>query len=108
MSQVQQIQSTSHTLRQAILFGLGAMLVLVPLYFSPSMSDYHTPKFILVQMPYDSREYEQKRLHICEKITVERVQRVMQGYSYKTPRGNIENIKGRLVHLCPCRRSPLR
>ena len=49
MSQVQQTQ-TSQTLRQAILFGLGAMLVLVPLYFSPSMSDYHTPKYILVQM----------------------------------------------------------
>ena len=42
--------STSNRLQQAILVGLGMMLVLVPLYFSPSMSDYHTPKFILVQV----------------------------------------------------------
>ncbi|MBS11497.1 MAG: hypothetical protein CME19_07835 [Gemmatimonadetes bacterium] len=42
--------STSSRLQQAILVGLGMMLVLVPLYFSPSMSDYHTPKFILVQV----------------------------------------------------------
>jgi len=41
---------TSSRIRQGILWGLGAMLVLVPLYFSPSMSDYHTPKFILVQV----------------------------------------------------------
>lgn len=43
-------RDASQVLRQAILVGLGAMLVLVPLYFSPSMSDYHTPKFILVQV----------------------------------------------------------
>jgi len=43
-------QGTSIRLRQSILIGLGAMLVLVPLYFSPSMSDYHTPKFILIQV----------------------------------------------------------
>ncbi len=42
--------NTSEILRRGILIGIGAMLILVPLYFSPSMSDYHTPKFILVQV----------------------------------------------------------
>jgi tetratricopeptide (TPR) repeat protein/O-antigen ligase len=45
-----QATNTSDILRKAILVGLGVMLVLVPLYFSPEMSDYHTPKFILVQV----------------------------------------------------------
>jgi tetratricopeptide (TPR) repeat protein/O-antigen ligase len=48
MSEVK--RDPSHWLRQSILMGLGVMLVVVPLYFSPSMSDYHTPKFILIQV----------------------------------------------------------
>ena len=50
MNEVDPVPKTSHQLRQAILVGLGMMLVLVPLYFSPAMSDYHTPKYILVQV----------------------------------------------------------
>lgn len=43
-------------------------------------SDGGNRQFILVQMPYDSREDERKRLNICQKITLERVKRVMRGY----------------------------
>jgi Flp pilus assembly protein TadD/O-antigen ligase len=50
MNEAESIPDISQTLRKAILAGLGMMLVLVPLYFSPAMSDYHTPKYILVQV----------------------------------------------------------
>lgn len=50
MSVAETTIDASHRLRQVILVGLGLMLVAVPLYFSPSMSDYHTPKYILVQV----------------------------------------------------------
>jgi tetratricopeptide (TPR) repeat protein len=50
VSETHPVRDVSDILRQAILIGLGVLLVAVPLYFSPSMSDYHTPKFILVQV----------------------------------------------------------
>ncbi len=37
-------------------------------------------KFILVQLPYDTKEHEKDNFNICEKITAERVRRVIQGY----------------------------
>jgi len=51
-------------------------------------------KFILVQLPYDTKENEKDDLNICQKITAERVRRVIQGYSYKTPKGKKEHIDG--------------
>ncbi len=39
-------------------------------------------QFVLVQQPYDSKAYEADHLNICEKIAVERVRRVMQGYAF--------------------------
>jgi len=43
-------------------------------------------KFILVQIPYDTKENEKEKFNICQNITAERVRRVIQGYSY-TKRG---------------------
>ncbi len=51
-------------------------------------------KFILVQMPYDKKENEKERFNICEKITAERVRRVIQGYSYTTQKGKKEKVEG--------------
>lgn len=39
-------------------------------------------RFILIQQPYDSKENEQEKFNICQKITTERVRRVIQGYPY--------------------------
>ena len=44
--------------------------------------DGSTRKFILVQMPYDSKVNEGDKFNICEKITAERVRRVMKGYPF--------------------------
>jgi adenine-specific DNA-methyltransferase len=43
-------------------------------------------KFILVQQPFDTRENEKEKFNICQKITRERVLRVIQGYTYSTQR----------------------
>jgi adenine-specific DNA-methyltransferase len=51
-------------------------------------------KFILVQLPYDTKENEKDDFNICEKITAERVRRVMEGYAYKTPKGKKEKVDG--------------
>ncbi len=55
-------------------------------------------KFILVQMPYDTKENEKEKFNICQNITAERVRRVIQGYRY-TKRGakgksTEEKVKG--------------
>lgn len=39
-------------------------------------------RFVLVQMPYDTKDNEKDNLNICQKITAERVRRVIGGYKY--------------------------
>jgi len=51
-------------------------------------------KFILVQQPYDTKENEAEKFNICQKVTAERVRRVIAGYSYKTQSGKRENVAG--------------
>lgn len=51
-------------------------------------------KFILIQMPYDTKENEKEKFNICQEITAERVRRVIEGYSYKTQNGKKEKIDG--------------
>lgn len=43
--------------------------------------DSGSRKFILVQMPFDTKENEKDKFNICQKITAERVRRVIQGYA---------------------------
>jgi adenine-specific DNA-methyltransferase len=51
-------------------------------------------KCILVQIPYETKEQEKNKFNICQKITLERVQRVIQGYTYTTPKGKKEKVAG--------------
>ncbi len=51
-------------------------------------------KFILVQMPHETKEQEQKGVNICKNITAERVTRVAIGYTYKTQKGKKVAVAG--------------
>jgi len=51
-------------------------------------------RFILVQIPHETKEQKEEKFNICEKITAERVQRVIQGYTFKTPKGKKEKVEG--------------
>ncbi len=51
-------------------------------------------RFILVQMPFDTKENEKDGFNICQKITAERVRRVIKGYSYKTNGGKQQKVEG--------------
>lgn len=39
-------------------------------------------KFVLVQMPHDSKQHENKKTNICQAITGTRIQRAIGGYSH--------------------------
>jgi adenine-specific DNA-methyltransferase len=52
-------------------------------------------KFILIQMPYETKDNEREEFNICEKITAERVRRVIKGYKFVGAREEIlleENV----------------
>jgi DNA modification methylase len=51
-------------------------------------------KFILIQIPYETKEQEREKFNICQKITAERVRRVIQGYTYATTEGKKEKVAG--------------
>ncbi len=51
-------------------------------------------RFVIIQQPYDNKDNEKAKFNICEKITAERVRRVMKGYSYKTQSGKTEAVAG--------------
>ena len=51
-------------------------------------------RFILVQLPYDTKANEKEKFNICQKITAERVRRVIQGYTYTNPKGKREKVEG--------------
>ena len=46
-------------------------------------------RFILCQMPYETKEQEKKKENICESITAERVRRVIKG----VPKAKDENLR---------------
>lgn len=51
-------------------------------------------KFILIQMPHDTKEDKQRRFNICEKVTAERIRRVIKGYSYAGRSGKKVRVSG--------------
>jgi len=51
-------------------------------------------RFVLVQIPYDTKENEKAKFNICQKVTAERVRRVIEGYSYTTQKGKKEEVEG--------------
>ena len=50
--------------------------------------------FILVQMPYESKEQEKDNFNICQKITAERVRKIVHGYSRTNQKGKKERVEG--------------
>jgi adenine-specific DNA-methyltransferase len=55
--------------------------------------------FILVQMPYDTKENEKEKFNICQKITAERLRRVIQGYTSTKRGGNGSEKKEHVAGL---------
>jgi hypothetical protein len=45
-------------------------------------------------MPFDTKENEKEGFNICQKITAERVRRVIKGYAYKTNGGKQQKVEG--------------
>ncbi len=44
-------------------------------------ADGGSRKFILIQMPYDTKDNERTKFNICRNITAERVKRIIHGYT---------------------------
>ncbi len=55
-------------------------------------------QFILVQQPYDTKDNETDKFNICERITAERVRRVIRGYTFTKRNGSAkrktESVEG--------------
>lgn len=51
-------------------------------------------RFILVQQPFDTKDNEKENFNICEKVTAERVRRVLDGYTYTTQQGKKVKVDG--------------
>lgn len=63
-------------------------------------------KFILVQIPYDTKKNQRENINIARKITAERVRRVIRGYTYpkRGPKGKVtptkvDGLGGRFSYL---------
>jgi adenine-specific DNA-methyltransferase len=52
-------------------------------------------KFVLVQLPYDTKQNQKENINISRRITAERVKRVIKGYSYskRGPKGKVTPTK---------------
>jgi hypothetical protein len=48
-----------------------------------NQSDGGSRRYVIVQMPYDTKEQEKDGVNIARTITAERIRRVIVGYSYK-------------------------
>jgi adenine-specific DNA-methyltransferase len=51
-------------------------------------------RFILVQIPYDTKNNEADKFNICQRITAERTRRVIDGRTYTAQRGKREKVEG--------------
>jgi adenine-specific DNA-methyltransferase len=51
-------------------------------------------RFVLVQIPYDTKGQEKEKINICRAITAERVRRVLNGYTYirRMSRGKTSSV----------------
>lgn len=50
--------------------------------------------FILVQQPYETKQHQEEQFNICRKVTQLRIQRVINGYVYKSKNGQKQNVPG--------------
>jgi site-specific DNA-methyltransferase (adenine-specific)/adenine-specific DNA-methyltransferase len=51
-------------------------------------------RFILAQLPHETKEQQEKGFNICDQITAERLRRVIHGYSYKDNKGRTRAVNG--------------
>jgi adenine-specific DNA-methyltransferase len=51
-------------------------------------------RFILVQMPYETKEQEISNFNLCKNITAERIKRVITGYTYASPKAKKMKVEG--------------
>jgi len=51
-------------------------------------------KFVLVQMPFDSKEDEKREQNVARKLTRERLAKVIKGYEFKNQVGKVRNVEG--------------
>jgi DNA modification methylase len=56
--------------------------------------DGGTRKFILIQIPFETKENENDAFNIARKITVERTRRVVKGYAFESKKGKEQNVEG--------------
>ena len=67
--------------------------------------EFNRRRFILIQQPFDTRENEKQAFNLCQKITAERVKRVIKGYKYAkkngngTDKGEVEGLGGSFSYL---------
>jgi hypothetical protein len=61
---------------------------------SLNQQDKGKRRFVLIQQEHDNRQQKADGLNICEKVTTERVKRVIAGYSFSQPKrgGGTERI----------------
>jgi len=57
-------------------------------------ADKGNRRFILIQMPYDSKDNEKAKFNICERVTSERVRRAILGYKRTNGDGKREKVEG--------------
>ncbi|MBI4661694.1 MAG: site-specific DNA-methyltransferase, partial [Verrucomicrobia bacterium] len=50
--------------------------------------------FVIVQQTFDTKEHEEQNFNICQRVTAERVRRVMSGYSFKNSKGKVQKVGG--------------
>ncbi len=56
--------------------------------------DRGSRKFVLIQQPFDTKADEKDKFNICQRVTAERIRRVLDGYTRTNQKGEKNNIKG--------------
>ena len=64
-----------------------------------NVADDENRTFILVQMPYETKGQEKDSFNICQKITAERVQKIVHGTAGHKRQERASRRFGRLIHL---------
>ena len=49
---------------------------------------------MLIQQPFDTKADEKDKFNICQRVTAERIRRVLDGYTRTNQKGEKNNIKG--------------
>lgn len=57
-------------------------------------------RFILLQMAYETKKQEAEKLNICEKLTAERLRRVINGYTFTNSKGKKQKVDSLAGSFC--------